>query len=121
MNRHQFFPVTCPRNTCSSIQNTAPENRTEDPSRMEEAIKKSRVLIEALPYIKKFFNKTVVIKFGGNSLHDAKTRKNVLQDMVFMRFAGMRPVLVHGGGPNINDRLEQEKIGTRFIDGLRVT
>ena len=88
---------------------------------MEEAIKKSAVLIEALPYIKKFFGKVVVIKFGGSSLHDAAIREMVLQDIVFMRYAGMKPILVHGGGPNITDRLKKEKIETKFIDGLRVT
>ena len=88
---------------------------------MEEAIKKSRVLIEALPYIKKFFNKVVVIKFGGNSLHDPDTRNMVLQDIVFMRYAGMKPVLVHGGGPNISERLKAANIETKFVDGLRVT
>ncbi|MGB2601230.1 MAG: acetylglutamate kinase [Candidatus Omnitrophota bacterium] len=88
---------------------------------MEEAIKKSEVLIEALPYIKKFFNKVVVVKFGGSSLHEDDTRKMVLQDMVFMRYAGMKPVLVHGGGPNITESLKKADIETKFVDGLRVT
>lgn len=88
---------------------------------MQEAIRKSEILIEALPYIKKFFNKVVVIKFGGSSLHDTNLRKMVLQDMVFMRYAGMKPVLVHGGGPNINRRLTESSIETKFVDGLRVT
>lgn len=88
---------------------------------MEEAIKKSEVLIEALPYIKKFFNKVVVIKFGGSSLHDKAIRDMILQDIVFMHYAGMKPVLVHGGGPNINEGLKEANIETKFIDGLRVT
>jgi acetylglutamate kinase len=88
---------------------------------MQEAIRKSEILIEALPYIKKFFNKVVVIKFGGSSLHDEKLRGMVLQDIVFMRYAGMKPVLVHGGGPNINRRLTESNIETKFVDGLRVT
>lgn len=88
---------------------------------MQEAIRKSEILIEALPYIKKFFGKMVVIKFGGSSLHDKQVRKMVLQDIVFMRYAGMKPVLVHGGGPDINQRLTESNIETRFIDGLRVT
>jgi len=88
---------------------------------MEEAIKKSQVLIEALPYIKKFFNKVVVIKFGGGSLHDEGIRDTVLQDIVFMRYAGMKPVLVHGGGPKISGRLKEANIESRFVDGLRVT
>ena len=88
---------------------------------MEEAIKKSQVLIEALPYIKKFYNKVVVIKFGGSSLNDELVKESVLQDIVFMKYAGMKPILVHGGGPNINDRLKAADIKTRFVDGLRVT
>ncbi|MFH1411761.1 MAG: acetylglutamate kinase [Candidatus Omnitrophota bacterium] len=88
---------------------------------MEEAIKKSKVLIEALPYIKKFYGKVVVVKYGGSSLHDKKARDMVLQDMVFMRYAGMKPVLVHGGGPNISEKLRESNIETKFIDGLRVT
>jgi acetylglutamate kinase len=88
---------------------------------MEEAIKKSDVLIEALPYIKKFFGKVIVIKFGGSSLHEEEARKMVLQDMVFMRYAGMKPVLVHGGGPDITKGLKEADIKTTFVDGLRVT
>jgi acetylglutamate kinase len=88
---------------------------------MEEAIKKSKVLIEALPYIKKFFGKVIVIKYGGSSLYDEKVRSRVLQDIVFMRYAGMNPILVHGGGPDISEKLKKEKIATKFIKGLRVT
>ena len=88
---------------------------------MEEAIKKSEVLIEALPYIKKFFNKSFVIKFGGSALFDKDLRKSVLSDVVFMNFAGMRPILIHGGGPLINEKLKDAKKKSRFVDGLRVT
>ena len=88
---------------------------------MEEAIKKSEVLIEALPYIKKFFKKNIVIKFGGNSLDDSESRKSVLEDIVFMNFAGMRPILVHGGGPHINEKLKEVGIKPKFVDGLRIT
>lgn len=88
---------------------------------MEEAIKKSEVLIEALPYIKKFFGKVVVIKYGGSVLHNKDIRHMVLQDIVFMRYAGMKPVLVHGGGPNISEKLKEANIETKFVDGLRVT
>ncbi|MDD5439474.1 MAG: acetylglutamate kinase [Candidatus Omnitrophica bacterium] len=88
---------------------------------MEEAIKKSEVLIEALPYIKKFFKKNIVIKFGGSSLGDAKVRRTVLEDIVFMNFAGMNPVLVHGGGPFINDKMKALGKTYTFVKGLRVT
>ncbi len=88
---------------------------------MEEAIKKSEVLIEALPYIKKFFKKNIIIKFGGSSLEDDSIRKSVLEDIVFMSFAGMRPVLVHGGGPHINEKLKEAGKRPKFVNGLRVT
>ena len=88
---------------------------------MEEAIKKSEVLIEALPYMKKFFKKNIIIKFGGSSLEDDSIRKSVLEDIVFMSFAGMRPVLVHGGGPHINEKLKEAGKRPKFVNGLRVT
>ncbi|MBM3255581.1 MAG: acetylglutamate kinase [Candidatus Omnitrophica bacterium] len=88
---------------------------------MEEAIKKADVLIEALPYIKKFHKKTIVIKYGGSILGDEKIRKGILEDMVFLNFMGLRPVLVHGGGPNINERMRSSGIKAEFIDGMRVT
>ena len=68
---------------------------------MEEAIKKADVLIEALPYIKRFHKKIVVIKYGGSILGEEKIRCSVLEDIVFLSFMGLKPVLVHGGGPNI--------------------
>ena len=88
---------------------------------MEEAIKKSKVLIEALPYIKKFFNKVIVIKYGGSSLANKEVTDRVLQDIVFMRYAGMKPVLVHGGGPDITKKLSEANIESKFVGGLRVT
>lgn len=88
---------------------------------MEEAIKKAKVLIEALPYIKKFHKKIVVIKYGGSILGEEKIRKGVLEDIVFLNFMGLRPVLVHGGGPNISDRMRASGKKTDFVDGMRVT
>jgi acetylglutamate kinase len=88
---------------------------------MEEAIKKADVLIEALPYIKKFHKKIIVIKYGGSILGDEKIRKGVLEDIVFLNFMGLRPVLVHGGGPNISERMRQEGRKAEFVDGMRVT
>lgn len=88
---------------------------------MEEAIKKAEVLIEALPYIKKFHKKIVVIKYGGSILGEEKIRKAVLEDIVFLNFMGLKPVLVHGGGPNISERMRQEGKKTDFVDGVRVT
>lgn len=88
---------------------------------MDEAIKKADVLIEALPYIKKFHKKATVIKYGGSILGEERVRKSVLEDVVFLRYTGIRPVLVHGGGPNITERLRQLKISTEFVEGFRVT
>ncbi|MFH0827277.1 MAG: acetylglutamate kinase [Candidatus Omnitrophota bacterium] len=88
---------------------------------MEEAIKKADVLIEALPYIKKFHKKVIVIKYGGSILGEEKIRKGILEDIVFLSFMGLRPVLVHGGGPNISDRMRSSGKKTDFVDGMRVT
>ena len=88
---------------------------------MEEAIKKADVLIEALPYIKKFHKKIVVIKYGGSILGEEKIRKGVLEDIVFLSFMGLKPILVHGGGPNISDRMRATGKKTEFMDGMRVT
>lgn len=88
---------------------------------MEEAIKKADVLIEALPYIKKFHKKVIVIKYGGSILGEDKIRKCVLEDIVFLSFIGLKPVLVHGGGPHISERIRASGKKTEFIDGMRVT
>jgi acetylglutamate kinase len=88
---------------------------------MKEAIKKADVLIEALPYIKKFHKKVVVIKYGGSILGEEKIRKGVLEDIVFLNFMGLETVLVHGGGPNISDRMRASGKKTEFADGMRVT
>jgi len=88
---------------------------------MEEAIKKADVLIEALPYIKKFHKKIIVIKYGGSILGEEKIRKTVLEDIVFLNLMGLRPVLVHGGGPNISERMRASGKKTEFVDGMRVT
>ncbi|MEW6101171.1 MAG: acetylglutamate kinase [Candidatus Omnitrophota bacterium] len=88
---------------------------------MEEAIRKADVLIEALPYIKKFHKKVIVIKYGGSILGEEKIRKGVLEDIVFLNFMGLKPVLVHGGGPNISERMRQSGKKSEFLDGVRIT
>lgn len=88
---------------------------------MIEAIRKTEVLIEALPYIEAFRHKVIVIKYGGSAIVDKRKRKKVLQDIVFMSYSGMYPVLVHGGGPFINKSLKARNIISYFIKGLRVT
>lgn len=88
---------------------------------MEDAIRKADVLIEALPYIKKFHKRIIVIKYGGSILGEEKIRKGVLEDIVFLSFMGLKPILVHGGGPNISDRMRTSGKKTEFVDGMRVT
>ena len=88
---------------------------------MKEAIKKSAVLIEALPYIKKFFEKVIVIKYGGASVDEKGIDKNILEDIAFMNYAGMRPIIVHGGGPFISKMMKREGIEPKFVHGRRVT
>lgn len=88
---------------------------------MKEAIKKSEVLIEALPYIKSFFKKIVVIKYGGAAVDENGINRSVLEDIVFMNYAGMKPILVHGGGPLISKFMKKAGIEPRFIAGRRVT
>jgi len=82
---------------------------------------KAKILSEALPYIKQFFDKTIVIKFGGNAMIDEQLKSSFAMDVVLLKLVGMNPVVVHGGGPQINKHLE--KIGKKgeFINGVRVT
>jgi acetylglutamate kinase len=82
---------------------------------------KSKVLSEALPYIKKFFGKTIVIKFGGNAMVDAKLKRSFAKDVVLLKLVGMNPVIIHGGGPQINDSLEVLGKKPLFVEGIRVT
>ncbi len=88
---------------------------------MEDAIRKADVLIEALPYIKRFHKKVIVIKYGGSILGDENIRSGVLEDIVFLNFMGLRPILVHGGGPNISERMRATGKKTEFVEGMRVT
>ncbi len=80
-----------------------------------------QVLSEALPYIQKFAGRTIVVKYGGAAMKEAELRQKVIRDVVFMTSVGIRPVLVHGGGPEINVWLSKLNIEPQFIDGLRVT
>ncbi len=88
---------------------------------MEDIIKKADILIEALPYIQRFKGKTVVIKYGGNLMENETTVKSILLDIIFMSAVGMKPLIIHGGGHFITERLSAEGKETKFVDGLRVT
>lgn len=87
----------------------------------DSAMKKAEILIEALPYIKDFYGKRVVIKYGGAAMTDCELKNKLMQDIVLMKYVGMHPIIVHGGGPEINTMLKRLNIESQFIDGLRVT
>ncbi len=86
---------------------------------MVEAADRAQVLVEALPYIKRFHGQIVVVKVGGNAID--QRRQETLLDLVLLRYVGMQPVLVHGGGPEITAMSERLGLSARFRDGLRVT
>ncbi|MGH3938398.1 MAG: acetylglutamate kinase [Pseudonocardiaceae bacterium] len=90
-------------------------------SRIETAAQKAVVLAEALPWLQRFHGATVVIKYGGNAMLDDALKRAFAQDMVFLRLAGLRPVVVHGGGPQISAMLDRLGIAGEFRGGLRVT
>ena len=87
----------------------------------EAAATRVRVLSEALPYVQKFANRTIVIKYGGAAMKDGSLKAKVVNDIVFLACVGVRPVVVHGGGPEINTWLQKLEIEPAFKDGLRVT
>lgn len=88
---------------------------------MPSALEKASILVEALPYIKKFYGTTVVIKYGGHAMLNDELKKAVLTDVVLMKYVGINPVLVHGGGPDITGMLKRMNIDSKFVGGLRVT
>src|SRR5665647_3554372 len=85
------------------------------------AIQKVQTLAEALPYIKRFFDKTIVIKYGGNAMTDPQLKDSFASDVVLLKLVGMNPVVVHGGGPQINEMLDKLGKKGEFIQGMRVT
>lgn len=85
------------------------------------ASQKAKTLSEALPYIKRFFDKTIVIKYGGNAMTDDRLKECFAQDVVLLKLVGMNPVVVHGGGPQINEMLDKLGKKGEFIQGMRVT
>jgi acetylglutamate kinase len=89
--------------------------------RRQDAIAKAATLIEALPWLNRFHGQTVVIKYGGHAMTDAALQAGFAQDVVFLRYAGLRPVVVHGGGPQITEQLERSGLPSTFTAGLRVT
>lgn len=88
---------------------------------METLIKKAEILIEALPYIQKFSGKTVVVKYGGNAMINEDLKNSVIEDIILLKFIGLNPIVVHGGGPDISKALNEKGVKSQFINGLRVT
>jgi len=88
---------------------------------MEKLIEKAKILIEALPYIKEFNSKIFVIKYGGSAMIDEKIKETVIEDIILMKLVGLKPVIVHGGGKEINKTLERVGIESKFFQGLRIT
>jgi len=88
---------------------------------LKKSTEKARILTEALPYIQKFHNKTFVIKFGGSIMRNLEAKKAFIEDVVLLNLVGIKIIIVHGGGPEITERIEKIGIKTEFIDGLRKT
>jgi acetylglutamate kinase len=88
---------------------------------MDHLVQRASVLMEALPYIRKFYGKTIVIKYGGNAMVDEKLKESFAKDIIMMRYIGMIPIVVHGGGPQIGNVLQQMGIESKFHNGIRIT
>ncbi len=86
-----------------------------------QAPEKARILAEALPYIRRFHGKTIVVKFGGNAMVDTALQEDFARDVVLLKLVGMNPVVVHGGGPQIEKMLNELNIKSEFVQGMRVT
>ena len=88
---------------------------------MEDFISKAEVLMETLPYFRRFYGKTFVIKYGGHAMVDEDLKENFAQDIVLLKYVGINPVIVHGGGPQIDEMLDKLGITSRYVRGMRVT
>jgi acetylglutamate kinase len=86
-----------------------------------KSIERAEILLEALPYIRRFYNKTIVIKYGGHAMVDAELKDLFARDVVMMKYIGIHPVVVHGGGPQIGSFLKKLGKDTKFVQGMRVT
>ena len=88
---------------------------------MQEAINKANVLVEALPYVRKYYEKIVVIKLGGSVMDNPEAERQLLQNIVFMNYVGMQPIIVHGGGKEINAAMDEAGPEPQWVQGLRYT
>ncbi|MBO4408596.1 MAG: acetylglutamate kinase [Clostridiales bacterium] len=88
---------------------------------MQNKVDKATILIEALPYIRKLRGQTIVIKYGGNAMVNEDLKQSVMEDITLLKYIGINPILVHGGGPDINDMLKKVNKESHFVNGLRYT
>lgn len=88
---------------------------------MKEAINRAQILVESLPYIREFFDKTVVVKYGGKAMMEKNLKRKIAEDIVLMRYVGIKPVIIHGGGKAINSMMKKLNKKPEFIKGNRVT
>lgn len=88
---------------------------------MQEAINKATVLLEALPYVRNYYGKIVVIKLGGSVMDNPEAEREILRDIVFMNYVGMQPIIVHGGGKEISVAMDEAGLEPNFVQGLRYT
>ncbi len=88
---------------------------------MQKLIEKAKTLMEALPYLRRFSGKTIVIKYGGHAMADETLKKSFALDVILLKYIGINPVIVHGGGPQINETLKRYGIVSEFVKGMRVT
>ncbi|HNY49989.1 MAG TPA: acetylglutamate kinase [Smithella sp.] len=88
---------------------------------ISNSIERANILLETLPYIRRFYNKTIVIKYGGHAMIDDELKNKFAQDVVMMKYIGLNPVVVHGGGPQIGEHLKKFGKESKFIQGMRVT
>ena len=84
-------------------------------------LQRAETIVHALPYIQKYYNKVVVIKYGGNAMINEELKNSVMEDITLLKFIGLKPIVVHGGGPDISTALNKMGIKSKFINGLRVT
>src|SRR4051794_11816284 len=135
-------PTTSPPRTCTRTRRTRheraptrsrraqlrcdlrlrmPPDGGMSPARGHAALSKAQTLVEALPWLARLHGRTVVIKYGGHAMSDDALREAFAEDLVFLRYAGIKPVIVHGGGPQITEHLERLGVPIEFAGGLRVT
>ena len=88
---------------------------------MQNKIDRASILIEALPYMRKMRGQTIVIKYGGNAMVNEDLKQSVMDDITLLKYSGINPILVHGGGPDINNMLKRVNVESHFVNGLRYT